>query len=582
MVVLPTAINPLGVVAVEPLKASVLRVAAVLLAASWLVYRLAGGSRVNVGAHPVVRGAVGVTSLAALSTAFSLEPQISFLGSFDRGMGWLSLAAGVVVLIVAADLFAAEARRERAVTALVLSAIVPCGYFLLQKVDIDPINWSTRGAPGSTLGSPTFLGGYLVVVAPFAAYRVIVAARGNLAGWRIASYALWLAALLVICTVVLLTTIRAPLLGLAAGLITLGILLRGRRGPGQTELAAGVAILIVAAALAIATAGSGGLRSFQRFLTIGGALDSSSQRLTVWQDSVRALFADPTRLLIGFGDESQPSIFEHSEATMRRTPVELWDRAHNLFLDTGLTRGLVGLSALLVVLIMAIRSAWTARAGGSLLASVVLAALVGHLVEVSFAFHSVVTSTLFWLVLGLAASLTPRQAEVLIRRNVPLACAAGAAGLLLVPLMAAPAVADSLYGAARRSNFAVGAQLEEQASAWAPWVEELPRAAGLDWQQVATRLGDRAAAARAEQDLVAAAQITPLMPVPQVRLTRLYLARGELDKAEAACQQAIANGPYRAEVWEACADVSASQGHAYEAATRKVRADAVRHPDDLP
>ena len=580
--VLPGAINPLGVLAVEPLKASLLRGGAALLAASWLVYRLTGTSRVDVGANAVVRAAVAVVALAGISTALSLQPWLSFFGSFDRGMGWLSLAAGCVVLIVSADLLADETRREHAVTALSLGAIVPCAYFLLQNVGIDPINWAARGAPGSTLGSPTFLGGYLVVVAPFAAYRVLLAARGNLAGWRSLAYAGWLALLLVICAVILLTTIRAPLLGLAAGLIAFGVLARGMRRPGRTELAAGLAIVLVIAAMAVATGGSGALRGFERFLTIGGTLDSSSQRLTVWQDSLGAVLADPPRLVVGFGDEMQPAVFEHREATMRRTPIELWDRAHNLFLDTWLMRGLVGLCALLALIVLGARAAWTARAQGALLGSAILAALVGHLVEVSFAFHSVVTGVLFWFLLGLAASLAPKWSRGPIRRNLGLAGVALLTSALLLPLMAAPGIADAIYGTARRSNFAVGAQLEEQAAGWAPWVEELPRAAGLDWQQVATRLNDPAAATRAEQDLLKAAQIAPLMPVPQVRLTRLYLARGQFDQAEVACEQAIANGPYRSAVWDACADVSAGQGRADEAAARKARADALRHPDDLP
>jgi len=582
LVLLPVAINPLGVLAIEPLKASLLRSGTALLAASWLVYRLTGASRVDVGANPVVRAALALTALAALSTAFSLDPRLSFFGSFDRGMGWLSLAAGVVVLVVVADLLVDDTRRERAVTALMVGAIIPCAYFLLQNFGIDPINWSARGAPGSSLGSPTFLGGYLVMVAPFAAYRVVVAARGNLAGWRSLMYAGWLALLLVICAVVLLTTIRAPLLGLVAGLIAFGVLVRGVRRPGRTELVAGLASLLVITALGVATAGSGGLRGFQRFLTIGGTLDSSSQRLTVWQDSLGALVADPPRLLVGFGDEMQPAIFEHREATMRRTPIELWDRAHNLFLDTWLMRGAVGVFALLAVLLFGFRAALTARTQGLLLGSAVAAALVGHLVEVDFAFHSVVTGVLFWLLLGLAASLAPRWSRGVTHRNLPLAGAALLAGALLVPVMSAPGIADAIYGAARRSNFAAGARLEEQAATWAPWVEELPRAAGLDWQQVATRLNDRLAAARAEQDLLTAAQIAPLMPVPQVRLTRLYLARGQFDQAEAACERAIANGPYRSAVWDACADVSAGQGRADEAAARKARADELRHPDDLP
>jgi O-antigen ligase len=578
LVLLPAAIDPAGVLAVEPVKTSLMRVGAALLAGSWITYRFTAAPRVDVGAHPVVRAGLALVALAAISTALSIEPVLSFFGGFDRGMGWLTLAAGAVLLVVTADLLADERRREHAVTALLLGAVIPCAYMLLQAVGFDPVHWVARGAPGSTLGSPTFLGGYLVIVVPFAVYRVVVGAQATLHGGRSFTYAAWLAFLLIICAVILLTTIRAPLLGAAVGLITFAALMRGRRAVRRVELLGAASVLVAVAVMVVVATGSGGLRTFQRFLTIGGPIDSSSQRLTVWQESIATLIADPSRLLIGYGDETQSAVFEHREAILRRTPVELWDRAHNLLLDSWLTHGLAGLLALLVVLLFALRSAWSAHRGGSLLAKAVIAALVGHFVEVNFAFHSVTTEALFWVLLGLAASLTPRRLYDRPRRHAKLAILGVGAAALLAPLVATPAVADWLYGAARRTSFDVGAQLEEQAATWAPWVEELPRAAGLDWQQVATRRNDSRAAARAEQDLLQAARLAPLAPEPQIRLTRLYLERADFGSAEAACQQAIANGPYRAIVWDACADVSQGQGQTDLAATRRARADELRNP----
>jgi tetratricopeptide (TPR) repeat protein len=245
-----------------------------------------------------------------------------------------------------------------------------------------------------------------------------------------------------------------------------------------------------------------------------------------------------------------------------------------------LSSGLIGVGALSLILILAVRSAVQARAAapGNLLPAVILAALAGHLVEVAFAFHTVVTSAIFWILLGLAASLTPRRVTNRLPFRPRLAAVASAIGVLLLPVMAVPAVADGLYGAARRSDYEIGARLEEQAAAWAPWVEELPRAAGLDWQQVANRRADPAAGVRAEQDLREAAERAPLLPTPYVRLARLYLARGDLGAADQACQRAISSGPYRATSWDVCADVSTARGLTDEAGQRRRRADGLRQP----
>jgi O-Antigen ligase len=457
------------------------------------------------------------------------------------------------------------------------------------------VTWTTLGAPGSSLGSPTFLAGYLVIVAPFALYRVIGRARSATTGGARAAvaYAGWLTLLLIVCAVTVDATIRGPMLGLATGMLTFAVLAAQRWGSSRPargdhralKVAGAVALVLVGAAATVAATGGTGILGLQRFLKIAQGSDSSVERLTVWQDALRIPLGEPLRLFFGFGLETQSAVLEHGEATVRLTQNQQWDRAHDLLLDTWLTGGLLGVAILLVVLGCAVRSAWRARAStpGSLLAVAVLAALAGHLVEVSFAFHTVVTGALFWLLLGLAASLTPRYArsptrDVQRRQRFVLAAFTGVAGLLLLPLVATPAVADALYGDARRANYDVGAQQEELAARWAPWVEELPRAAALDWQQVATRRGDPVARGRVETDLRAAAARAPAEPLPQLRLTRFYLAQGNLDAADQACQRALLTGPYRATVWDTCADVSARRGLSDEAPLRRARGEDLRHP----
>src|SRR5439155_21641926 len=79
----------------------------------------------------------------------------------------------------------------------------------------------------------------------------------------------------------------------------------------------------------------------------------------------------------------------------------------------------------------------------SVLAAAILAGIVGHLVEASFSFETVVTSALFWVLVALAAGLTPVRAASAIdesqqastRRTPHKAVALGAAGLAALLLM---------------------------------------------------------------------------------------------------------------------------------------------------
>lgn len=560
---LPTALNPWGALAFEPLKASLLRAAAALVLAAWLVRRRMHAPLVDVGAQPVARAAVVFVALAALSTATSVEPWLSFSGNFDRGTGWLSLAAAATLMLAAADVFADASCRERAITALVLGAVIPCAYFLVQHSGRDPLVWTALGAPGSTMGSPTLLGGYLVLVAPFALYRVIGSARTNPT-----AYAGWLALLLIVCGVTVLTTIRGAMLGVGVGLVTFALLaFHGWR----VRIALALGVVAVVIALAVAAGGTSGLT---RFMSISRTGDLSIERLTVWRDSLSLPLVHPARALLGFGPDTQQASLEHAEATVRLTENQQWDRAHNFLLDTWLSQGAAGVAALVVLVGAACLSAWRARSAGSLLPPALLAAIAGHLVEQAFAFESVTSSLIFWLVLGLAASRAPRVAG---RRPPRLVVRAGVvAAIVAVPLLVMPAVADFLYGQAGRGDALGRAQREDQAAALAPWAEELPRAAALDWQ----RSPD--ARSQVEADLLSAAARAPAEPFPQLRLVRWYLLQADATSASERCDRALELGPYRVAIWQACADVSIALGQTDVAQARRVRAEELRQPLSTP
>jgi O-antigen ligase len=577
LIVVPAVFDPAGALAFEPVKTSVLRVGAAIAAAAWLARRFSRCDVVDVGAHPVVRAGLAFIGVAAVSSLLSIEPPLSLFGSFDRGMGWLSLAAGGILLLCVADVFADEVRRERLITALLLGAVIPCAYLLLQRIGRDPFVWNALGAPGSSLASPTLLGGYLVVIAPFALYRVIRSARS---GSSSMTYAGWLALLLIVCTVTLLTTIRGPILGLAIGVGTFGILAGAGRGLGYARVGAGLGALILALGLAVVAAGGAGTTGLQRFLSIARTGDSSVERLTVWRDALALPLAEPLRAGVGFGPETQQAILERAEATVRLTQNQQWDRAHNLLLDTWLTTGGVGVAVLVWLISAAGASAWQARRKGSLLACAVLGALIGHLVEVSFAFESVTSGMLFWLLMGLAASLTPRGTIRFGFYPHPrwLVGVSVASGLALAPLLLTPAVADRLYGQAGRSDALSAAGLEDTAASLVPWVEELPRAAALNWQRVANARNDAAARSRVEADLLASAARAAGEPFPQLRLSRWYQLQGDLPRSMAACERALALGPYRATVWDTCAGVSLAEGRTDVAEVRRARAEQLRQP----
>lgn len=575
VVILPAAVDPWGRLAFEPLKTSVLRAGAVVITAVWLWDR----PRPFFASldTALTRTALAVVVAAGLATALSLTPAISLGGSFDRGMGWATLVACGLLLVVCSDVLREAVWRDRVIAALVLGSVIPCVYFLVQRAGLDPMHWTTLGVPGSTLASPTFLAGFLVLVAPLAGYKVVRATdRGGLA------YAGWLAILLLVCAVTALTTIRGPLIALVAAALTFGVLARPRDAgrPSRTVVAAAVLLALVGV-VGLATVG---MSTLQRFLTIGQGVDSSVQRLLLWGDSVRLLLANPARVVVGFGPETASIVLERAERAVRFSPHEQWDRAHTLLLDTWLSAGLLGVVALAALVVCAFRACLSgghtrAAPRARVLHAALAAACVGHLIETAFAFETVVTAAVFWIILGLVGTLIrPRMAGVRTASRRAWRIGSGAVAAVLAVGLVTPAIADGLYGAAHRVDYRRGAQMEEQAALLAPWIEELPRAAGLDWQQVATRRRDADALARAERDLRAAAERGVGQPTAWLRLARFEANVGQFEAADSACEQALDWGPYRYPLWEACAQIAGQHGQADLAALRQARAAELRSP----
>ena len=135
LVTLPLVFDPFGGQPIDPTKVSLLRSGAALIAATWLVSRLLGASSAaNIAHNPVVKAGLFVLAAASLSAVLSINPRVSFFGTYYRDMGWLTTAAGVVLLIVGADLWSEPARRERVITAVLVGAILPGAYGLCAAV----------------------------------------------------------------------------------------------------------------------------------------------------------------------------------------------------------------------------------------------------------------------------------------------------------------------------------------------------------------------------------------------------------------------------------------------------------------
>ena len=225
------------------------------------------------------------------------------------------------------------------------------------------------------------------------------------------------------------------------------------------------------------------------------------------------------------------------------------DRAHNLWLDLGVSQGVLGLAALATLLVWAGHGLWRALRHSAdrwkqLTLVLTAAALVGHLAELQLSFETTTTAMTTWLMLAVAMRLAewadiscttpPLRSESSRKHQGPAPSPATTSGaistaavlslpaLLILALIAMacirPLLADTAFQQARQSG---------------------------------TSIDDRLAAAER------AVRLWPLEPSYHIELARIALAAGNPVASETAMATATALAPVDPGVWAAAGEVYA-------------------------
>ncbi|MBP1465926.1 hypothetical protein EYB53_009440 [Candidatus Chloroploca sp. M-50] len=112
-----------------------------------------------------------------LTTITSVTPWMSFWGSYQRLQGTYTNLSYIMLFIVILVTLRHREQLERMVTIMIATGIAVAGYGLLQHFGLDPLPWRgdvlTRIA--STMGNSIFVAAYMIMIVPFALYRMLVA-----------------------------------------------------------------------------------------------------------------------------------------------------------------------------------------------------------------------------------------------------------------------------------------------------------------------------------------------------------------------------------------------------------------------
>ncbi len=261
----------------EPDKLTTLRSLALIMAILWLVRlveeRIHGERALRFSVQtPLVLPALLTMLVYLVSTATSLVPYTSLVGSYQRLQGTYTLFSYLVIFFAILTSLRTRAQLSRLITVLILNSLPVSLYGIIQHNGLDPLPWAgdVTSRVAANMGNAIFVAAYLIMLVPLTAAR-IVQSFGDILGrqesrvsdvLRASGYIFILAVQLL---AIWYSQSRGPWLGIVAsafvfpylGLIVLERQSRSEGGPADGQLLAilkgfgfGVGSLALAGALA--------------------------------------------------------------------------------------------------------------------------------------------------------------------------------------------------------------------------------------------------------------------------------------------------------------------------------------------
>ncbi len=164
----------------EPDKLTTMRALAVVMAVLWLTRVIDEASRGGRPLRfslktPLVLPALATMAIYLISTATSLVPFTSMLGSYQRLQGTFTLFSYLVIFFAILTGLRTRVQLSRLVTVLILNSLPVSLYGIIQHNGLDPLPWAgdvtTRVA--ANMGNSIFVAAYLIMIVPLTGARIV-------------------------------------------------------------------------------------------------------------------------------------------------------------------------------------------------------------------------------------------------------------------------------------------------------------------------------------------------------------------------------------------------------------------------
>lgn len=298
---------------------------------------------------------IGLVGILAVTTITSVQPYLSFWGTFNRMDGLLMWLYYLIFFIIATSVLNSKQAWWRVISISLVGTALVVIYGLGQLVHwpgvVLPIESSAGWYRiGSTLDNPVFLGGYLALVLPI---TLAWALTRTWRQWR------WVGLLIAILEIVLLlfTWSRGAWLGaMVGGLVFIVTYLYYFKRSWAIRIIIG---LVVGLGLLLGGLGLSQILPEQSLLHTASQYflrtDSIGLRYQTWKITQQAIYEKP---LLGWGLENFSVAFDGNYQVSRERNVPFSeahnDRPHNEYLGMAINGGVFGLLAYIMLLFSAI------------------------------------------------------------------------------------------------------------------------------------------------------------------------------------------------------------------------------------
>lgn len=302
---------------------------------------------------PISLSVLFILATQTLSTIFSVHPYTSFWGYYSRFHGGLLTTICYTIIYFAALNWLDKKSTQKIIKITVATSFVVGLYAILERLGIDKNLWiqDVQNRPFSTLGQPNWLAAYLIPNIFLTLY---------LSQTKKFSSHLSSLIFLLLFAALLFTKSRSGFLGFALSYATYWILLARQLSFAKIKSTFfRIVILLVAILLIFGSPYTPSLYSyFTRMIPVNyptpqgttletGGTESGDIRKIVWSGALKLIAKYP---LLGTGPETFAYTYYWVRPLAHNLTSEwdfLYNKAHNEYLNTAATTGLIGLLAYL-------------------------------------------------------------------------------------------------------------------------------------------------------------------------------------------------------------------------------------------